>query len=159
MLRCVIVFVFWYWNRNGNADYQATKSFIFSFSLNPNCTANAFRVRAISAEFGLQSFSMFAPLWVSCLLFTGHSKKGNTYLSTCYFSLSFQSGMNRIIFKAGGLGSHSGNWSLGVIPLLGECCAVSYVSVCHKAQQKWKHLPLNLPSFFFLLNPKWTKSG
>ena len=54
-------FCFWCRNINEYVDvhiFTATKSFIFSFSLDPNCTGNTFRGRAISAEFGLRSFSM-----------------------------------------------------------------------------------------------------
>ena len=63
---------------------------------------------------------MFAPRWVSCLLFTSHSKKGSSYISTCHFSLSFESEMNCNGLKAGGLGSCSRKRCLGVIRLWGE---------------------------------------
>ena len=77
---------------------------------------------------------MFAPPWVSCLLFTTHSKNVNSYLSTCHFSF-FEFGMNQIGFKAGGLGSSSKNRSLRVIRLWGEGWAMNFVSFCHKPQQ------------------------
>ena len=69
MRRCVFVFVFGAGTEMQMLIFTAAKSLSFPFSLNPDCTGNAFRGRAISAAFGLPFFSMTDAEARDCICF------------------------------------------------------------------------------------------
>ena len=72
------------------------------------------------------------------------------------FFLSSESGLVRIELEPGGLGSRSGNRSLGEIRLWGVGCVVSFVSIFHTPQHKLE-TTTSQPVFFFSFFP--TESG
>ena len=68
-----------------------------------------------------------------------------------FFFLSFESGMDQIgLHRSKGVGQLQRKSVSRIDPALEEGSAVSFVSVFHNPQGKRKQLPLNLSSFFFL---------
>ena len=73
--------------------------------------------------------------------------------------LSFESGIDRIGFKAGGDTSRRGNRSLGVIRLRGEGCAVSFVSDFSHAATKNCHNYLSTCLLFHSFESGMDRTG
>ena len=73
--------------------------------------------------------------------------------------ISFESGMDRIGFKAGGAAAAA---EIGLWEWSGSGGKDAPWVLClffTRLNKKWSQLPLNLSSFFFLLNPEWTELG